>query len=41
MRRTLLPLLALTLAGPAQAQSPHWGFGLVLTNPTGSFSQFS
>ena len=39
MRRTLLPLLALTLAGPAQAQSPHWGFGLVLTNPTGSFSQ--
>lgn len=39
MRRSLLPLLALALALPAQAQSPHVGFGLTITAPTGSFNQ--
>ncbi len=39
MRRLMLPLLALALALPAQAQSPHVGFGLTLNVPTGTFSQ--
>lgn len=39
MRRSMLPLLALALALPAQAQTPHVGFGLTITAPTGSFSQ--
>ncbi|HJW33413.1 MAG TPA: outer membrane beta-barrel protein [Holophagaceae bacterium] len=39
MRRSMLPLLALALALPAQAQTPHVGFGLTLNIPTGGFSQ--
>lgn len=39
MRRSLLPLLAIALALPAQAQTPHVGAGLMIHMPTGGFSQ--
>ncbi|HJV91472.1 MAG TPA: hypothetical protein VJ623_14270 [Holophagaceae bacterium] len=39
MRRSMLPLFALALALPAQAQTPHVGFGLMLNIPTGEFNQ--
>jgi hypothetical protein len=39
MRRSLLPLLTLALALPAQAQTPHVGAGLMINLPTGSLSQ--
>ncbi len=39
MRRLTLPLFALALALPAQAQSPHIGAGLMINLPTGALSQ--